>query len=173
MQSLGKMIEADTLRFERKLRGPIDRVWAYLTESEKRGKWLASGEMELVEGGKVNLRFLHSELSPEAGSPPEKYKALEGGHSFTGTILRVEAPKLLSFTWEGDSFVTFELEDLVETVLLTVTHRKLPTDPGVRVSVLGGWHTHLDILGANLDGKTPPNFWILDSLMEEQYSRVG
>jgi len=169
MESLGKMIAPDTLRFERVLRGPIDRVWAYLTESEKRGKWLAKGEMELVKGGKVTLNFLHSELSPEPGSPPEKYKAMENGHSFTGTVLRVEAPKLLSFTWEGGTYVTFELEETGDEVLMIVTHRKLPVTAGASISVLGGWHTHLHILQANLEGRTPPNFWTLDSQMEERY----
>lgn len=172
METLGKMIEPGTLRFERRLKGPIDRVWAYLVESEKRGKWLAKGEMELIEGGRVNLQFLHSELSPEPGTPPEKYKSMEKGHSFTGTVLRVEAPRLLSFTWEGGSEVTFELSESGEEVLLVVTHRKLPVDPAVRTSVLGGWHTHLAILLANLEGRVPPNFWTLDAQMEEVYNKA-
>ncbi len=37
----GRMTEADTIRFERVLPGSAEAVWAYLTESEKRGKWLA------------------------------------------------------------------------------------------------------------------------------------
>lgn len=163
------MIAPDTLRFERRLRGPIGRVWAYLTESEKRGKWLAKGEMQLVEGGRFDLQFLHTDLSPEAGGPPAKYKEMEGGHSFTGTVLRVDAPRLLSFTWEGGSEVTFELEDSGDEVLLIVTHRKLPADPEARVGVLGGWHTHLDILIANLRGETPPNFWKRFGQLEETY----
>ena len=173
MESLGKMIAPDTLRFERRLRGPIDRVWAYLTESEKRGKWLAKGEMKLVEGSSFSMHFLHRELSPEAGSAPEKYKGMEeGGHSFTGTVLRVDAPRLLSFTFEGESYVTIELEAVGEEVLLTLTHRKLPTDPESRLSVLAGWHTHLRILQANLDGTPPPNFWKLDTQMEERYGKL-
>ena len=173
MESLGKMIAPDALRFERRLRGPIERVWAYLTDSDLRGKWLAKGEMELVEGGKVSLFFRHSELSPEAGGPPEKYKEMENGHSFTGTVLRVEAPRLLSFTWEGGSEVTFQLLEEGGDVLLQLTHRKLPTDTGSRLSVLGGWHTHLDILLANLDERTPPNFWKLDTTLEEMYSKYA
>ena len=37
----GEIIDTQTVRFERLLPGPIERVWAYLTESEKRRKWLA------------------------------------------------------------------------------------------------------------------------------------
>jgi uncharacterized protein YndB with AHSA1/START domain len=168
MESKGKMIQPGTLRFERLLRGPIERVWAYLTESDKRGKWLARGEMELVEGGKANLFFLHSELSPEPGSPPDKYKSMESGHGTTETILRVDAPHLLSFTFEGGE-VTIELSRKDQDVLLVLTHRQLPTDPESRISVLGGWHTHLDILIANLNGETPPNFWKRDAEMEAAY----
>ncbi|MBK6883055.1 MAG: hypothetical protein IPH05_08950 [Flavobacteriales bacterium] len=35
-------------------------MWAYLTESDKRAKWLASGDMDLRVGGDVNLFWLHS-----------------------------------------------------------------------------------------------------------------
>ena len=39
----GTLIEPATLKIERLLPGPIDRVWAYLTESELRRQWLAAG----------------------------------------------------------------------------------------------------------------------------------
>jgi len=54
------------------LPGPIERVWAYLMESEKRGKWLATGNMELRVGGRVELHFCHADLSPHAETPPER-----------------------------------------------------------------------------------------------------
>jgi len=96
---------------------------------------------------------------------------MKNGHSFTGTVLRVEAPRLLSFTFEGDSYVTIELEEAGDRVLLVLTHRRLPADMGSRIGMFGGWHTHLHILGANLEGTTPPNFWTLYMKMEERYSR--
>jgi uncharacterized protein YndB with AHSA1/START domain len=54
MSEYGVVTEAGTIRFERVLPGPIERVWAYLTESKERGKWLASGEMDLRVGGGWN-----------------------------------------------------------------------------------------------------------------------
>ena len=42
----GVLTEPATLRIERLLPGPIERVWAYLTESDLRRKWLAAGEMQ-------------------------------------------------------------------------------------------------------------------------------
>jgi hypothetical protein len=65
--------------------------------------------------------------------------------------------------------VTIELSSKDKDVLLVLTHRKLPTDGESRISVLGGWHTHLDILIANLNGETPPNFWKRDAEMEAVY----
>jgi uncharacterized protein YndB with AHSA1/START domain len=153
------------------MKGPIERVWAYLTDSEKRGKWLARGEMELVEGSQFKMHFLHSELSPVTAPLPEKFKSMENGHSFTGTVLRVEAPRLLSFTFEGDSYVTIELEEAKDGVLLVLTHRKLPDNINARIGMFGGWHTHLHILGANLEGTVPPNFWTLYMQMEERYAK--
>jgi uncharacterized protein YndB with AHSA1/START domain len=47
MDKYGTIIAPNTIRFERLLPGPIERVWAYLTDPEKRAKWLASGPMDL------------------------------------------------------------------------------------------------------------------------------
>ena len=44
-----------TVRIERLLPGPIERVWAYLTESDKRRRWFAAGPMDLQPGGRRRL----------------------------------------------------------------------------------------------------------------------
>jgi uncharacterized protein YndB with AHSA1/START domain len=41
----GELTEPATLKIQRLLPGPIERVWAYLTEEELRRKWLAAGKM--------------------------------------------------------------------------------------------------------------------------------
>src|ERR1700674_5681088 len=108
----GVVTEPGTVRLERVLPGPMDRVWAYLTEPEKRGKWLASGAMELRVGGLVELKFNHSGLSAEK-SPPDEYKKYESCTFRNGRVTRCEPPKLLSYTWGDEpgenSEVTFEL----------------------------------------------------------------
>lgn len=166
----GRMTEADTIRFERVLPGSAEAVWAYLTESEKRGKWLASGEMELWEGGKVFLQFFHNDLSPLPGVIPDKYKSMEKGASLSGIVLQCHPPHLLAFTWGDGSEVTFELTAQNAAVLLVVTHRKLPQAKEVRMSVGGGWHTHLGILLAVLEGIVPANFWEAHSRAEAEYA---
>ena len=84
MEKQGTVPAPGVNRFERRLHCSVLEAWAWLTESEKRGQGLATGEMELVEGGKVNLHFRHNDLSPIPGAPPDKYKNMADGHSFTG-----------------------------------------------------------------------------------------
>ena len=67
----GAIVGPGTIRFERLLPGPIERVWAFLTESDKRGKWLAWGEMEPEVGSDFELHFHHAELSAKQAPIPE------------------------------------------------------------------------------------------------------
>jgi len=80
MSDYGVATEAGTVRLERLLPGPIERIWAYLTEPEKRAKWLAGGPMQLFVGGRAELRFRHADLSAEK-TPPGKFRKMEGGHT--------------------------------------------------------------------------------------------
>lgn len=162
-----------TVRIERLLPGPIERIWAYLTESEKRGKWLAPGEMDLRVGGRVELKFFHAHLSAEK-TPPEKYKQYQKGATVYGRITRCEPPRLLSYSWGGgpseDSEVTFELTPGGKEVLLVLTHRRLG-DRTTMVSVAGGWHTHLGILIDHLNGVEPRPFWSTHAKLEAEYEK--
>ena len=45
LDAYGVLTEPATLKLERLLPGPIERVWAYLVDSGLRRQWLASGEM--------------------------------------------------------------------------------------------------------------------------------
>jgi uncharacterized protein YndB with AHSA1/START domain len=164
--------EPGTVRFERVLPGPIERVWAYLTEPEKRGQWLAAGPMELRVGGRVQLKFNHASLSPTFEPTPERFKHKDKGASRVGRVTRVESPRLLSYAWEErngqESEVTFELSTRGNDVLLVLTHRRL----AVREEMLGyssGWHTHLDILVDQLNGRPPRPFWSTHERLEKEY----
>ncbi|HLG94426.1 MAG TPA: SRPBCC domain-containing protein, partial [candidate division Zixibacteria bacterium] len=77
------------IRIERLLPGPVERIWAYLTESEKRGKWFAAGQMELRKGGRLELIFHNSQLSRHDEPTPEKYQKCEGYKS-TGEIMHCQ-----------------------------------------------------------------------------------
>ena len=174
MNEYGVATESRTVRFERVLPGPIERVWSYLTESEKRGKWLASGEMELREGGRVDLKFHHAKLSTKAEQTPERFKKYEGGHTWIGRITRCDPPRLLSFTWGGvsedDSEVTFELTPRDGQVMLVLTHRKLRS-PAEMANAAAGWHAHLRVLADNLKGREPGPFWSVLDEVEGEYQK--
>ncbi len=174
MTDYGKKIDKDAVRFERLLPGPIERVWAFLTESEKRRTWLAGGPMELRVGGSIELTFRNSELAPNELTP-EKYQKYEGIVS-PGRITQCEPPRLLSFTWfeesgKNPSEVTFELTPKDGQVLLVLTHRKLADREGL-LAVSGGWHTHLGILEAQLKGTEPGPFWPSIAKLEAEYQNL-
>jgi uncharacterized protein YndB with AHSA1/START domain len=173
-QPLGVVTEPGTVRLERNLPGPIDRVWEYLTVSEKRGKWLATGEIEQRVGGLVNLHWRHADLSPVKEAIPARYGDMEQGHHMEGAVTACNPPHLLSFTWgepPTPSEVTFELTEQGERVLLVVTHRHLPNREAM-VSVGGGWHTHLGILIDHLHGAEPRPFWSSHAAMEAEYQKI-
>ena len=131
-------------------------MWAYLTDSEKRGKWLAPGEMELRVGGRVSLTFNNQNLSSDKVTP-ERFKFAEG-HTIEGEVTRYEPPRLLTFTWGKAGDVTFELTPKGKDVLFVVTHRRLP-DRNTTVMVSSGWHTHAGVLIDVLNNAEPRPFW--------------
>ena len=134
------------------LPGPIERVWAYLTESDLRSKWLASGDMELKVGAPFELVWRNSELTDPPGKRPEGFGE---EHRMESRILEIDPPRKLVFTWgKEDSDVSMALEPRGEKVLLTVVHRRLPTR-GMMVGVSTGWHAHLDMLVVRLNGEAP------------------
>lgn len=161
------------LRIERLLPGPIERVWTYLTESEKRGKWFCSGDMELKVGGKVEMHFNHANLSDEKEFP-EKYKQYQDGITFTGKITKCDPPRLLAYIWDGEpeggSEVTFELSPKGDEVLLVLTHRNMVGRREI-VGTASGWHAHLDIMLDVLKEKEPRGFWSAHSRLEAEYEK--
>lgn len=171
-RNYGRIIAPAEVRFERLLPGPIETVWEFLTDSDKRGEWLATGPMDLKVGGKASLTFRHADLSPHKVPAPEKYRSLDSKpHQSEHTITRIEAPRLLAFTWPPDSEVTFELKTMGAQVSLTVTHRRLG-NRNEMVMVSGGWHTHLDILVERANGRTPPSFWTVFGDIEADYEKL-
>ncbi len=165
-----------TIRFERLLPGPAERVWDYLTKSEMKAKWLSAGDVEPRIGGKVEFRFRHSDLS-EADDPiPEKHKQMQDGTYFEGRVTAWDPPRLLRYTWGEEtgevSEVTYELIPKGEKVLLILTHVRLGDDPAILISVASGWHTHLGILIDRLKGDEPRGFWRVHSRMEKEYGEL-
>jgi uncharacterized protein YndB with AHSA1/START domain len=171
-EQLGVFDGTQVVRFERLLPGPIERVWAYLTESDKRSQWLASGAMPPQPGGDFMMRFDHSLLSASREVPPEPYRQYAGGHDSLHRLLRFEPPHVLAFTWgsiqDNLSEVTFELSEAGDQVKLVLTHRNL-SGRAEQLDVGPGWHSHLHVLRERLNGTAPTSFWTMFERIKARY----
>ncbi|MDO9501951.1 SRPBCC family protein [Falsiroseomonas sp.] len=151
----GVLVEPATLKIERLLPGPIERCWAWITESELRRKWLAAGEMTLAVGAPFELVWRNGELNdPPSPRPP----GFSEEHRLQSRILALDPPRLLVITWGQGGEVSFELQPKGSQVLLTLIHSRVP-DRGTLLNVSAGWHMHLEMLLAQVHGRQPPAFW--------------
>jgi uncharacterized protein YndB with AHSA1/START domain len=172
MTERATLLPPATVRMERLLPGPVERLWTYLTDSRKRATWFCGGEFELRVGGRARLEFDHNSLSSDHDIP-EKYKGVE--HSkFEGRITRLEPLRVLAFAWnmgEADTEVTFELTPRGKDVLLTVTHTGLSAREK-QLSVMGGWDVHTGILADVLNGAEPRPFWRTHTRLLKEYQQA-
>lgn len=169
LDAYGTLIEPATLKLERLLPGPIERVWAYLTNSDLRRQWLASGQMDMKIGAPFELVWRNNELTNPPGQRPPGFS---DEHRMDSRIIDLDPPRKLAFTFgaAGTSEVTFLLDPAGEDVLLTVIHRRLP-DRDVMLKVSAGWHTHLDVLVARATGRTPAPYWDQWTRLHAEYDR--
>ncbi|MFG5409436.1 SRPBCC family protein [Piscinibacter sakaiensis] len=140
---------------QRRLPGPIERVWACLTESELRRQWLAAGTMDLRPGTSFELVWRNDELSASAAERPEGFP--EESRAVC-QFIEVEAPRRMRYRWPGVGEVCFELEPLGDEVMLTLTHRGLEGER-LLLNVCAGWHAHVARLVAQLEGRAAPSLW--------------
>ncbi|HWA62020.1 MAG TPA: SRPBCC family protein [Caulobacteraceae bacterium] len=137
----GQPLRVPAVRFERLLPGPVERVWAHLTEPGKVPAWYGEdGVIEPREGGRV--RF-------------------SGGH-IQGIVTQWKPGRRLAYTWNvfapgetaspyPESYLTFELEPAGDQVRLTLLH--LPILERFERQNMMGWHTMLDLIAAALAGE--------------------
>lgn len=158
----------------RTLPGPIERVWDYLTDPEKRSRWLCGGALEQKAGGKVEFHMVHKNLAPNE-TPPAKYAQVQDpGVTFEGRVLRCEPPRLLVYTFgSDDSVVTFELTPQGRQVLLVLTHRTRGAEEQSELTnYASGWHLHLGLLVAELEGTPRPAFWATHAKLLAEYEKL-
>lgn len=169
-ESYGVISEPATLIIQRLLPGSVDRVWAYLTESDLRRQWMAAGTMEMRVGAPFELVWRNNELSASPGNRPEGFG---DEHRLESEITELDPPHRLGISWGSTGGVTFDLEPVGDMVRLTVTHRRIP-DRSTALNISAGWHAHLDTLAARLAGEEPEPFWDHWVALKAEYSqRLG
>jgi uncharacterized protein YndB with AHSA1/START domain len=155
VESYGKLIGPDTLQIQRLLPGSIERVWAYLIESDLRRQWLAAGDMDAKQGASFELIWRNDDL---AGSKGDRPGDMSEEHRMQSQVVAADPPRKLVIAWNNTGNVTFELEEQGDQVLLTLTHAGFQT----RSALIGhsaGWHAHLEVLEALAAGLEPAPFW--------------
>ncbi len=165
----GQLTDGSTLRIQRRLPGPIERVWACLTDSDLRRQWLASGAMSLKPGATFELVWRNDELSTSAAERPDGFSAESRA---TCRFEEVEAPRRMRYIWPEVGEVSFELEPAGDDVLLTVTHRRLSGEQLI-LNVCAGWHAHLALLVAQMEGTAPPSLWQTWKQLRQEYQGLA
>jgi uncharacterized protein YndB with AHSA1/START domain len=122
------------LRYDRRLRHPIDTVWDALTDPDRVEEWLARAEVELAEGGRVRLEWLNGDAVAE------------------GHISRLEPPHAIEFDTDIHGRMLWELQPDGDGTRLTLTVTAAIPDDHL-ASVRAGWHVHIDFLEDALDGR--------------------
>ena len=147
------------VRFERRLSHPIDRVWAAITEPSEILRWLGEAEVDLVEGGRMTVRWINHFTAEQAAT--YGIKGMDEGHEesvMNATIARLDPPRLLEL--ESDVFgrLRFELFEDSQGCLLRFSDT-FETPAEMLPQSTAGWHVHLDHLeqalaGASVDWDT-------------------
>lgn len=130
--------------FRRRIRKPLEKVWAALTVPARIADWLANADVDLRVGGHFELFWTTHD------------------HRMRGTITELEPPHLIAWTWphddHPDSIVRWELQAEGDGCLLRLSQSGL-TKPGL-LGVAAGWHTHLEGLPGAAEGTATP--WQVD-----------
>lgn len=153
MNREGTLVTIDgrpALRFERRYRQPVERVWRAITDPAEMAAWFPSN----VEGERApgaELVFVDDDqrnAALEAGEPTRA----EGPY-FTGRVVAYDPPQVFAFTWGGE-LLRFELLADGDGTRLVFTH--LLSHPSVAARNGAGWHMcllELDrLLGLPVEG---------------------
>ena len=128
------------ISFERRLAHPVDRVWAALTRPEQLIAWWGDADVELVEGGRFDVRWLNTD---EEGNAAEMH----------ATIAKLEPPRLLVLDGDMHGRLRWELSPHGDGTLLSF-RSTVELEPEFLTKVSAGWHFHLDALQRHVEGGT-------------------
>lgn len=117
-----------TLRFERRLAYPVDRVWRAVSDPSELALWFPAGLTWTPELGEEFT-------SPDAPG--------------TGRVTELDPPNLLGWAWESDRY-RFEITPDGDGCVLVFTH--VLDDPALAERHSAGWEIYLSRLEVHLTG---------------------
>jgi len=164
-------IAPDTIRLERMLDAPVDKVWRYLTEAELRQEWFMGGTDARADG-EFELLNDHDNLSDDDVPYPADYAPYKG-RTWSEKVMRFEPPRLLATTFQGgkNGTVTYELHAEGERTRLVLTHSGIQSGTGAQ-DFGGGWNSHLAVLQEKLAGRSVRDFWALHARSREAVAKA-
>lgn len=171
MNEYGRQIGPAKLAFDRRFEAPIEKVWQFLVDPEKRKLWFCGGSTGDQVGADIVFEFDHRRLSQI--EPPEKYATEEVVTHF-GKILEYDPPRRLAFTWfesAGAESSTVEINltsNRDGSTELALVHTGVE-GRDMLVGVLAGWHGHFDLMAEVLVGDRKSDFWVRDQELEALY----
>ena len=156
----------DTIRLERLLDAPVDKVWRYLTEAELRRQWFMGGT-DARPDSEFDLLNDHDNLSDDDVPYPEDYAPYQG-KTWSEKVIRFEPPHLLETSFQGgkNGIVTYELSPEGERTRLVLTHSGITSGTGAQ-DFGSGWNSHLAVLQERLAGRGVRDFWALHARSRE------
>lgn len=162
-----RLQDGSTLIIQRWFPGSAARLWTYLVDADLRRKWLADGFMQATAGAPLELVWRNDDLTRPGDPRPD---GRGGEHSMQSRVIEAIPPQRLVIAW-GEGEVAFDLVDNEGRVRLTITHSGLDKSA---TDIFAGWHSHLDILSAQISGDQPPSFWPTWMRLRDQYQvRLG
>jgi uncharacterized protein YndB with AHSA1/START domain len=161
----------DSIRLERLLDAPVEKVWRYLTEAELREQWFMGGT-DARPDGEFELLVDHDKLSSEEVPYPESHECYKGA-VWTEKVLRFDPPRVLATTFQGgkNGTVTYELFPEGDRTRLVLTHAEITSPSGFQ-DFGGGWTSHLAVLEEKLAGRSVPDFWALHEECREAVAKA-
>ena len=125
---------AAAVRFERRLRHPIDAVWRVVTRPEELAHWLPCPvELELRPGGPMRFVF-----GPD--------------YELDGEVLELDPPRRFAFRW-GKDVLRLTLEPTADGTVLELLHVLHEEGAPGAAKTAAGWHLCLDALERRVAGE--------------------
>lgn len=146
------------VRFERRIRKPVEKVWAAITVAERLADWFAPVEIDLRVGGRYRIHFTDMDYIVE------------------GVITELTPLRRLAHTWPdpedpryADAFVRYDLEPDGEGCRLRLLNTALPRK---YLGAVAGWHTFLEALPGAAEGIRTPWSMERETEMGERYRDI-